>query len=78
MTATALEGRPGEVVIASIEGDGGRLSQVAAENCVGIAAIETLKLLGEATCGVSLRLDKASLLTMVLPIDLLAAEFSCV
>ena len=60
VTASVLEGRPGEVVIESIEGDDGRLSLVAAENCVGIAAIETLKLLGKPTCGVSLKLDKAS------------------
>ena len=59
MTATALPDRPGHVEIASIEGDGGRLTLEAAKNCVGIAAIETLKLLGHTSCGVSLKLQKA-------------------
>ena len=58
VTATALDGRPGEVVIESIEGDHGRLSLVAADNCVGIAVVETMKLLGQASCGVSLKLNK--------------------
>lgn len=59
VTATALPDRPGEVVIESIVGDGGRLSLEAPKNCVGIAAIETLKLLpGAPSCGVSLRLHK--------------------
>lgn len=39
MTATALPDRPGEVVIESIVGDGGRLSLEAPKNCVG----ETLR-----------------------------------
>lgn len=58
VTARVLEGRPGEVQIEGIEGDGGRLSLVATDNCVGIAAIETVKLLGSISCGVSLRLKK--------------------
>ena len=59
MIATALPGRPGEVTIESITGDGGRLPLDAATNCVGIAALETLRLLGgEPSCGVSLRLEK--------------------
>ena len=58
VTATVLPGRPGEVVIQGIEGDGGRLSLDAPKNCVGIAAIETLKLLGQPSCGVGLRLQK--------------------
>ena len=58
MTARPLPERPGEVVIEAIEGDGGRLSLVAAENCAGIAALETLKLLGAPRCGVGLRLHK--------------------
>lgn len=58
VTATVLRDRPGEVVIEAIEGDGGRLPLVAEKNCVGIAAIETLKLLGQPSCGVSLRLKK--------------------
>ena len=45
-------------MIESIEGDHGRLSLVAADNCVGIAVIETMKLLGQASCGVSLKLNK--------------------
>ena len=45
-------------MIESIEGDGGRLSLVAEKNCVGIAALETLKLLGQPSCGVGLRLRK--------------------
>lgn len=58
VTATVLEGSPGQVVIEKIEGDGGRLSLTAADNCIGIAAIETLKLMGKVSCGVSLRLTK--------------------
>ena len=48
----------GEVVIKSITGDDGRLPLVAANNCVGIAAIETIKLLGDIDCGVALTLLK--------------------
>jgi homoserine kinase len=58
VTATALPDRPGHVEIESIEGDGGRLTLEAPKNCVGIAAIETLKLIGQTSCGVSLRLQK--------------------
>ena len=58
VVATALPDRPGHVEIASIQGDGGRLTLEASKNCVGIAAIETLKLLGQPSCGVSLRLQK--------------------
>lgn len=58
MTARPLPERPGEVIIEAIEGDGGRLSLVAAENCAGIAALETLKLLGAPRFGVGLRLHK--------------------
>jgi len=49
------------VLIEAIEGDGGRLSLVAAENCAGIAALETLKLFGadRPRCGVGIRLHKA-------------------
>ena len=49
----------GEVVIKSITGDDGRLPLVASNNCVGIAAIETIKLLGDINCGVALTLLKA-------------------
>ena len=59
VVARVLPGRPGEVVIEAIEGDGGRLSLEAPKNCVGIAAIETLKLLGaQPSCGVGLTLHK--------------------
>lgn len=58
VTAKVLPDQPGQVVIESIVGDGGRLSLVAADNCVGIAAMETLKLLGSPSCGVSLTLNK--------------------
>lgn len=52
---------PGEVVIRSITGDDGRLPLIAVDNCVGIAALETLKLLGQTECGVALTLDKVIL-----------------
>ena len=62
VTATALPGQPGRVVIERITGDGGRLSLEAAQNCVGIAALEALEMLkashGSPTCGVSLVLEK--------------------
>ena len=61
VTARPLEGRPGEVIIESIVGDDGRLSKTAAENCAGIAALETLKLLKGLDHGVALSLTKASL-----------------
>lgn len=53
-----LKDQPGKVVIESITGDNGRLSLDPADNCVGIAAMETLKLLGSPSCGVSLTLHK--------------------
>ena len=56
--ATVTRGTPGEVLIQQIEGDGGRLSLEAGKNCAGIAALETLKLLGRTSCGVSLTLKK--------------------
>ena len=58
VTARLLPGRPGEVVIDSITGDGGRLSLVAAENCCGIAAAETLRLLSVQSAGVALTVRK--------------------
>lgn len=58
VTARVLPDRPREVVIDSIEGDGGRLSLDPAQNCVGIAAAETLRLLGQPSCGVALTLQK--------------------
>lgn len=58
VVATVTGGPPGEVLIQRIEGDGGRLSLEAGKNCAGIAALETLKLLGRTSCGVSLTLEK--------------------
>lgn len=59
VNARALPDRPGEVVIEGIEGDGSRLSLEAPKNCIGIAAIETLKLMGrKPSVGVGLRLRK--------------------
>lgn len=59
--AEALPDRPGgEVIIQSITGDDGRLPLVAAKNCVGIAAMETMKLLGDIDCGVGLTLQKVA------------------
>jgi hypothetical protein len=58
VTARVLPDQPGRVVIDKIEGDNGRLSLNAAENCIGIAAIETLKLIGQPSCGVALTLHK--------------------
>lgn len=57
MTATVLKGKQ-RVVIDQVEGDGGRLSLKSAENCAGIAAYHTLKLMGKTSCGVSLKLEK--------------------
>jgi homoserine kinase len=60
VTARAMPSlQPGEVVIEDIVGDGGRLGRDPATNCVGIAAKETMRLLGAApSCGVALRLKK--------------------
>lgn len=58
VTARVLKDQPGQVVIQAIEGDGGRLSLEPSDNCVGIAAAETLKLLGSPSCGVALTLNK--------------------
>eukprot|EP00889_Picochlorum_renovo_P006752 jgi/Picre1/33782/NNA_001261.t1 len=60
VTARVLEeAAPGEVVIESIEGDGGRLSLDAAQNCAGIAAIETVKLFAAVpSCGIGITLKK--------------------
>jgi homoserine kinase len=58
VTATVLPDQPGRVVIESITGDGGRLTLDPAKNCIGVAATETLKLLGQVSCGVSLKLEK--------------------
>lgn len=58
VTARVLPDQPGVVAIEAITGDGGRLSLDPADNCIGIAAAETLKLLGSPSCGVSLTLHK--------------------
>lgn len=39
-------------------GEGGRLSSDPAKNCVGIAATETLKMIGQPSCGIGLTLHK--------------------
>lgn len=58
VTARLRPDLPGKVVIKSIEGDGGRLSLTAEENCCGIGAIETLKLLGVTDMGIELECFK--------------------
>lgn len=60
VTAIADEAaEPGSITIESIEGDGGRLSLTADDNCVGIAARETLALSKHnPSCGIRLRLVK--------------------
>jgi homoserine kinase len=55
VTATLRRDLPGgTVAITSMTGDNGRLSLVAADNCCGIAAAATLRLLGVTSVGVSL------------------------
>ncbi|KAH7432761.1 hypothetical protein KP509_07G038600 [Ceratopteris richardii] len=49
---------PGRVSISSIIGDGGKLSLDAEKNCCAIAAQATLELLGVASVGISLCLNK--------------------
>lgn len=56
--AKAVPDKPGEVFIEAIEGDNGRLTLDAKKNCIGVAAAETLRLLGQPSCGVSLSLKK--------------------
>ena len=59
VTARPLLNEPGKVLIDAIEGDGGRLSRNAEDNCAGIAAAATLKLLGSPqSAGVALTLKK--------------------
>ncbi|GFR49463.1 hypothetical protein Agub_g11523 [Astrephomene gubernaculifera] len=58
VVAKVIPGKPGQVVIEGIQGDGGRLSLDPAKNCIGVAASETLKLIGDVSCGVSLTLNK--------------------
>lgn len=64
MIARAVPGlAPGKVIIEKIVGDNGRLSLDPAKNCIGVAAMETLRLLGDrVTCGISLSLDKVRML----------------
>lgn len=47
-----------QVVIEAIHGDGGRLTLDPAKNCIGVAATEALRLIGQVSCGVSLTLHK--------------------
>jgi homoserine kinase len=59
VTATLRRDLPGgSVEISSMTGDNGRLSLVAADNCCGIAAAATLRLLGVTSVGVSLACRK--------------------
>lgn len=70
VTAEAMPNLPaGEVVIRSITGDDGRLPLIAVDNCVGIAAMETLKLLGQTECGVGITLNKVKLCLMLLLLE---------
>ena len=61
-TVTAIaqpDSEPGSIVIDSISGDGGRLALEPDQNCIGIAARETLKLLpSPPSCGITLQLHK--------------------
>ncbi len=62
VTATAIPGKPGLVVIESVTGDDGRLPLEPDRNCVGIAALEALEMInaaaGRPACGVALKLEK--------------------
>ena len=58
VTARVLPNQPGKIIIERIDGDNGRLSLVPEQNCIGIAALETLKLIGKTSCGVALSLHK--------------------
>ena len=58
VTARALPGQRGVVVVASIEGDGGRLSLDPSKNCAGIAAAAMLTLMGTPDAGVELTVHK--------------------
>lgn len=60
VTARVLDNVPaGTVVLESISGDGGRLSLEPRNNCAGIAALETVKILGAVpSCGIGLTLEK--------------------
>ncbi|GAX85505.1 hypothetical protein CEUSTIGMA_g12921.t1 [Chlamydomonas eustigma] len=58
VVARVIPDKPGTVIIESIQGDNGRLSLDPNKNCIGIAALETLKLIGQPTCGIALTLDK--------------------
>ncbi|KAF5843025.1 ribosomal protein S5 domain 2-type protein [Dunaliella salina] len=58
VVARALPDKPGQVVIEKIDGDNGRLTLDPTKNCIGIAASETMKLIGNVSFGVSLTLQK--------------------
>jgi hypothetical protein len=75
VVARALPDQPGVVLIDKIEGDNGRLSLVAKDNCVGIAATETLKLIGATSCGVALTLYKVASLLKVAGSRLYSSAF---
>lgn len=59
MATADKSAEPGSISIASIDGDGGRLSLEPEQNCIGIAARATFELLPQPpACGVRLRLAK--------------------
>eukprot|EP00271_Cylindrocystis_brebissonii_P005550 TRINITY_DN17638_c0_g1_i1.p1 TRINITY_DN17638_c0_g1~~TRINITY_DN17638_c0_g1_i1.p1 ORF type:complete len:435 (-),score=70.83 TRINITY_DN17638_c0_g1_i1:314-1618(-) len=59
VTAEVADDIPaGTVVIKEIVGDGGKLSLIAENNCIGIAAMATMELLGARSVGVALSLRK--------------------
>ena len=58
VTAKALPGQRGVVVVAFVEGDGGRLSLDPSKNCAGIAAAAMLTLMGTPDAGVELTVHK--------------------
>jgi hypothetical protein len=67
VTAKVIPDRPGVIVIERIEGDKGRLSLDPEKNCIGVAARETLKLIGQVSCGVSLTLHKVTAMRATRP-----------
>lgn len=75
--ARLLDGRPGRVLIERIEGDGGRLPREADHNTAGIAARETLKLLGNPDHGVALTLYKGLPLSSGLGSSAASAAAAC-
>ncbi len=75
--ARLLDDRPGTVLIERVEGDGGRLPREAERNTAGIAARETLKLLGNPDRGVALSLYKGLPLSSGLGSSAASAAAAC-